>query len=673
LVNENIFRFVAVNIEMKIYLVKSLRILKHTTKGDGIINITAQWTPLSKDVSVFHGAVNVGLIQSDNHAILIDCCDSLTLDELKTKGITIIDKIFITQHKCPNCAGMYALKGKETQLIVPKKLRDLFCFPQRYWEDSKNRWHIYHFQPDTQIIAKSIRVDETATEGQFIQWRDWIIQIIDTPGMSTGAVSYVIQNDTVLIVFCGDIIYSGGKLWDFHSLQAAADIIIDYHGFGGSYLQLFHSLDKIAQLNASIIVPSHGPVVYDFDQATATLKANLTSYLQNFASVSSLNHFFPSLNLYPKSDSQQMIIGTIQSDPNWIRYIGGTSYLVVSRTKEALLIDCGSKVIVQKLMKLIKKKSTNSENSGKTRNEITSIIGCWITHFHDDHIDGLPLLQQKIGCPILLENHIASILMKQDGYYLPGISPTRVKDPMLVRDGEKWIWNEFTITAYFFPGQTLYHSGLFIEGPNENAFFAGDSFSPRGIDDYCAHNRIFLRKKTGYFRCLEILLQLHPDRIYNQHIQQPFHFTNEQLIYIQNQLYKRLQLMKILFPHEDPNYALDPYWVRCIPYEQRIHAGEECEIFVEITNHSVSQGELHVYPMIPCDWIIKSPISELQMTVLPLTEGIVSQAIGNSDGSLCVCLKTPTKSKKGKYIIPMQIMFKNHYWGQICHAIVNIN
>ena len=54
--------------------------------------------------------------------------------------------------------------------------------------------------------------------------------------------------------------------------------------------------------------------------------------------------------------------------------------------------------------------------------------------------------------------------------------------------------------------RTLHHNALLVERDGGwSAFFAGDSFTPSGIDDYCLQDRNFLHEGQGFFRCLDRL------------------------------------------------------------------------------------------------------------------------------------------------------------------------
>jgi hypothetical protein len=59
-------------------------------------------------------------------------------------------------------------------------------------------------------------------------------------------------------------------------------------------------------------------------------------------------------------------------------------------------------------------------------------------------------------------------------------------------------WKGYKLTAYYFPGQTLYHDGLLIERDGTSVFMSGDTLANWGIDDYCSYNRNWLQQNCAF-------------------------------------------------------------------------------------------------------------------------------------------------------------------------------
>ena len=207
------------------------------------------------------------------------------------------------------------------------------------------------------------------------------------------------------------------------------------------------------------------------------------------------------------------------------------------------------------------------------KGEIRSVECAWVTHYHDDHVDGLGRLHSAFGCPVIVEERQADILSHPERYLLPCISPTALPVNRVVRDGESWRWHEFTLTAFHFPGQTLYHSALLAEGRGMRILFTGDSFSPSGIDDYCPGNRNFLGKGVGYDRCLDIVRRVRPDLIVNAHMPFTMTLSDDQIDHMRRILAEREKLFTSILPWEHPNFGTDVSWARAYPYEQGVFRG----------------------------------------------------------------------------------------------------
>ena len=128
-------------------------------------------------------------------------------------------------------------------------------------------------------------------------------------------------------------------------------------------------------------------------------------------------------------------------------------------------------------------------------------------------------------------------------------------------------------------------------------FFAGDSFTPSGIDDYCLQNRNILKPGQGFFRCLEIVEKLPTGCwLINQHVEPAFRFSAEQIATMRAALQERIGLLKQLLPYDDPNFGLDETWAVLHPYAVSVRAGETAHIQVRILNHSPAERVFRVNP-----------------------------------------------------------------------------
>lgn len=535
------------------------------------------WTQISEHLAVYHGPIHVGVLRNPQNgkALLIDCTDQG--DVLEKLGTTTVDRILLTHYHRDQACGAAALQQRGAKIAVPAAERARFEKVAEYWSDPKRRWHLYDYHPHHLVPTQPLRVDEAYADGQTFDWGPARIGVIATPGHTDGSASYLVEVDGRRVVFCGDCIFDHGQIWELYSLQKGFARkncrISDYHGFLGSHWQLVESLGNIRRNQPELLVPSHGRLMRDPAGAIEALVARLAACYDKYVAISALRHYYPELFAEFTSRKDHMAIRPGKPAPSCLRHFG-TTWTLVSRDKAALVMDCGSPQVVQKLQAMRQAK------------EIESVEGLWVTHYHDDHVDGIAEFQKAFDCPCIADRHVAEVISDPPAWRLPCISPTRARVDRATQDGESWPWHEFKLTAYHFPGQTLYHGALLVEGDGLRMLFVGDSHTAAGIDDYCAQNRNWLGKGVGFDRCLALLDRLRPTHIFNCHVNDAFDFTSEECRFMRENLVQRERLFGQLFPWDHSNFGMDGSWVRCHPFQQSATPGARLSFQVFVTNHA---------------------------------------------------------------------------------------
>ncbi|NLG50284.1 MAG: MBL fold metallo-hydrolase [Chloroflexi bacterium] len=613
---------------------------------------------LAPDLYLLSGAVWTGVLVSGRKALLFDCCDTVTLERLAALGVDSVEMVLCTQHRRPNVAGAYAFVEQGARVIAPAGERRLFEEVEAYWNDPANRWHIYHHQPGPQVLTRPLPVSRAVGEGDEIAWEGYTVRVLDTPGATEGSVSYLVQVGGETVCFCGDTLYAPGQLWDFRSLQKGTDEIMDYHAFLGNKRLLIPSLHKLAASGASRLVPSHGVVMDDPQAAVDLTLKRLDAVWRNYAAISALNYYFPRFLDDTKDDPLRMAPAANHEPPSFVRRVAYTSYAIVSDSGAALLTDCGDPSVVETLQDWIR------------QGAIQGVDACWVTHYHDDHVDALPVLREAFGCPIMTDEHMAEVIEHPLRFFLPCISPNGVPVALRTTERQTWRWREFQLTAFHFPGQTYYHSGLLVEGHGKKVFFAGDSGAPTGLDDYCAPNRVFLGAGRGSRRCLDIWREVQPDYIFNQHQPQAFSFTDEELDYMERVLIERERVYGEMLPWAHPDFGTDESWVRAYPFEQQVERAEPFAVQVQFTNHGPQVARAQVEPVLPDGWRWDRQRGASVVEVSPQTDGSVDAYCARPDGAVTLWLVAPAEAAAGRYVVPFRVTWDGRYLGQYRHAVV---
>jgi glyoxylase-like metal-dependent hydrolase (beta-lactamase superfamily II) len=474
--------------------------------------------------------------------------------------------------------------------------------------------------------------------------------VLDTRGHTDGSVSYLVSmpgcDGEGRILFCGDTIYGPGQLWDLYSLQQGHGTR-DYHGFLGARTELLSSLEGMLGAEASAWVPSHGDLISEPEHAVRLLASRLTTGYDEYTSISGLRHYFP--EQFPGWQELPLAMPFSQGvpPPPFLHHLG-TTWVVTSADGAAFAVDCGSPAVVKTLGRM------------QAKGAFTEMEWLWVSHFHDDHVDGIPALVERFACPVVTDAHVAMVIEQPDAWRLPCISPVRVIPDRVTENGEQWTWHEFTLTGYHLPGQSYYHAGLLVEGRGQRLFFAGDSFTMAGIDDYCPGNRNPVGEARGFDACLTLLEGLCPDLILNCHVDLGFTFSHQQYRTMHDNLARRLTLYRHLLPWDDPNCGLDELWIRCHPYEQRACPGEVVSIDVVVTNWSATEQVARAQLIPPAGWRAQP--------------GSASGTVpGGTQGRLQCALHVHVDAEPGLYVIPARIEYAGRALGSFRHALVRID
>lgn len=591
-------------------------------------------------------AINVGILRDGNKALLVDFGDGSIHKTLGKNEIDKIETVLFTHHHRDQASGIMDISDEGTKIGVPIDEQPLFDDVEKYWNDPQNRWHLYNVHPHSLTLAESIEVTDIYQEGDVIEWGNARISVLGTPGHTDGSVSYIVDVDGEKFAFCGDLIYNIGQIWELYSLQKGNDVVSDYHGFLGSREQLISSLLKLRDLDPYMLIPSHGLPMNFPEESIDMLLERLDICYDKYVAISALRHYFPQMFTEFEGKDGHMPIREGKPAPEFLRHYG-TSWLIISETKEAFVMDCGNPNVVEQVQKLT--------DSG----EIAAVSGLWITHYHDDHVDAVPQFQEQFGCPIYADNSVAEVVQNPKGFRMPCISPIQINVDNCTSDGESWTWNEFKMTGYHFPGQTYYHGGLLVEGHDTKMFFAGDSFTMSGIDDYCSGNRNWLGKDVGFDRCLKLMQELKPTHIFNCHVDVAFDFTDEEIRFMRQNLAMRERIYGKLFPWDSPNYGMDEYWIRCDPYEQDVKPGEKVKLNVIITNHSESECGAICQPILPKSWNVEAKSKRPKIP-------------GKSEKKIEMSFQVPEDAQKKRTVIPVDITYNSCPLGQFREAILNI-
>lgn len=568
---------------------------------------------ISDSIYLFKDTCNVYVVKRGNRCLTVGFGSGKILRSLPEIGVSGIDWVLHTHYHRDQCQGDYLLTS--TNVGVPVFEVDKFKEVRKLWQEFTN-FHKYSFT-DFFILRESIPVATMLAPEHEFKWKDLVFMPIFTPGHTQGSISLITNIDSKRIVFTGDVISSPGKIWHFFDLQW------DYEQASG-LAPLKKSLDDLLEVDANVLLPSHGKVMDSPRYALEALKKVL-------ARVPDQDHLYQSAFPEPSKGGQRR---WVDFSPH-IYYQDeemGTSWLVLSDSGDALMYDCG-----------------NYWMDGIT-SKLKRIEAVIISHYHDDHVDGIPKLQQEWGCEVWAFENMVDILQHPARYHIPCLSDHSFHIDRVLTENEQLKWREYEFRVLHWPGHDQHHMGLSGEIDGKRVLFNGDGFS--GIR---CHNYYPL-DGGSYVKSAQQLLSLNPEVIFFQHYGYLYP-TRQQMLDCLEWAREMENFLSDVIAQPHPELGMDAHWITIYPYSVETLPGVSFRVEVRVRNHLLYLAQCQVELRAPAKWQTKPqracfPIETKQNAAYPF------------------CLALPPETMSGRYIITANVVFEGCDMGEFAEALV---
>jgi len=210
------------------------------------------------------------------------------------------------------------------------------------------------------------------------------------------------------------------------------------------------------------------------------------------------------------------------------------------------------------------------------------------THHHDDHTAGIAYLKEKFKTKVFALEEMVDVLENPIHYRLGCLIDTPIKVDRVLKDGEKFTWEDHEFQVFHFPGQTEYHMGLFGEIDGKKIFFSGDTITQRTFVDNDINinglNFCRLGDGVGYMKCTDILLKCKPEYLAISH-HGIIKVKEEQLRKFKELVSKYEPLISNIVAQENPNMGLDPNWISFKPIRVITQVGKSFKTNLLIRNY----------------------------------------------------------------------------------------
>lgn len=427
---------------------------------------------LSENLYLYRDTCNVYVVRDGQKALLIDFGSGSVLDEIAEIGISQVDWILHTHHHRDQCQGDHLANERKIPIAVPSHELPYFEEVEVFW-GSRQIYDIYDVRQTFFTLAKSVRTTRVLEDYETFEWGATRFFIQPTPGHTLGHIALVAEIDGERVGFSGDLIAESGKVRTLYDLQYA-------YGAGDGCDYMVYSLAKLRDRGCDVLCPSHGDPMRETSSALKSLEDKIRDYMKHRWGIDQPTH-----DIVPRAIT-----------PHLLQIPGcSNTWIVVSDSGKALFVDYGSQSFTFMYSFNIMFEAGNrlrmqehNLNLLKTNFGVEKIDLALPSHYHDDHVNGLPYLQRHHDTRVWCFENMVDIMRHPHGYKLGCTYPEPISVERGLAQGESFTWEEYEFQVFHTPGHADYHMAMFGEIDGKRVAFSGDEVNQRQEGQFASNN-----------------------------------------------------------------------------------------------------------------------------------------------------------------------------------------
>ncbi|ANW03022.1 MBL fold metallo-hydrolase [Bradyrhizobium icense] len=616
----------------------------------------------SENLWEYRDTCNVYVLKSGTECLLIDTGSGAVMQHLAAIGIERVDWVLHTHHHRDQCWGTPSLQQAGAKVAVPEYERHLFDNVEACWQARR----LYDNLNDSNTffsLGKNLPVDAVLEDYGTFVWEEYEFRILPAKGHTYGMVALIAEVDGKKIAFIGDLMTSGGKLYQLHAMEYA------YGDLLGVEFTM-QSIPALKKERPEIAYPSHGAPICE-------VKPNIEELESRLETLADIGGLFTSGRGIPFKDSEALRESRLQKITEHLLWAGpytcSNFYIVLSGSGHAMLIDYGLATVghvhatsdhdVPQALRFIERHVDQLRDDYGVR-DIELVVP---THVHDDHVCGIPLLQRHFGTHCWALDCVAKVIADPAAWAsTPSCFHKPIEVQRILRDGEGFHWRGFDFQVHYAPGQTEFHSIVFGEIDGKRIIFGGDNLSlsnphAGGIEREIPVQTTVMRNSFQlemHRQCAKVMRATLPDLICPGHgelITMDQSRIAEYTDYIER---KEAAFRDVV--GEPVNHFIDLFWARMLPYVSETSPGSGVDYTIEIRNN-LERMAVYSARLLPAfGWTSDGK-----------TQSITLQP-GEQD-KILLWATAPSQVDPRRRLITAEILIDGVSQGPVCEALVSVS
>lgn len=599
---------------------------------------------LSPSLYWYPDTCNVYLLKRGERGLLIDFGSGGVLDHLGEAGVRELEWVFHTHHHRDQCQGDHLLQARGVPIAVPEREAALFAETEAFWR-LKRIYDNYDVSSVGHTLARSVPVARVLRDYETFAWRGYDLRVLPTPGHTKGSVSFVAQVDGRVSAFCGDLIAEPGRLHSIHDLQWQ-------YGLPDGVGAALHSVTLLASMPLERLLPSHGHPMDDAPGALRRLEPGLRR-LYGLQAEMRRNRVWP---IWPHAVDQPKahVLPHLWANPHSV----ANCYALLADDGRALLLDYGFPSWDH--MAADTRFVEHSLDELRALAGLRSVEAVIPSHYHDDHLAGLPWLQQTQGTQAWIFENFAEMVANPAGYNVPCLLPQPIRVDRTLSDRGSVSWDRWRFDVFHMPGHTWWALGLFGEIDGTRVAFTGDNLLAGTVSPLRAAGPVYRNKMLIDSIALGVrrLMEFEPELLLTGHtgalrvdrrMLEDFHRWAKDL----DGVFATL----VAVPAE-VNFALDPNFATLYPYRNPAAPGQSLALELRVTNHGATAAEARASLALPPGW-----------QALPV---LTSMEIAAGETGVLRFSVTVPAGAAGRHVLCADLTLGDRRFGQVAEALVDV-
>ena len=438
-----------------------------------------KWQQLSEDLWRFRDSCNVYAVHGTDGMVIIDAGTGYWLDQFADLP-SRPSAVLLTHHFRDHAAGAVRAARKGIDVFAPEYEHEMLADVEQHLRE-RQTYIIYDNLWDLNVPIESIPGVAPFPDYDTKTIAGLQIESVPLPGATLGQTGYAMTLPATgrRVVFCGEAIHSPGRV------PRIAPYQYNYNCTTGTWNAIC-SARQLRKRGFDTLLPSMGePIVENVEVALTSLEDSLKAVLDSCGR--------GDIDLLPETElpdltrvTEHVYVSTHSNARSWI--------LLNDDFTKAMAIDYGyasSQVHFQGLSVPKRRRALLHGLDGlKERFDIDRIEVALISHFHDDHVCGVPVLQRLFGTQCWASDVFADLLAMPEGHCFPcnWHIPCRIDKRIGLDQTVRWEQYEFRFGAM--SGHTRFASLIGFEVDGKRFAHTGDQYFFRNGEDHFTNNRI---------------------------------------------------------------------------------------------------------------------------------------------------------------------------------------